>query len=109
MNSDLPPFTFYFLLFTSQFNMAKKEPKDKAAAITRYFLVCLAWAVWLFFTLSCVSFRASDPPSPQYYHTGAVAVQNWCGPVGALVAYHSIHRVGAGLFVGIVLLFIALV
>lgn len=54
--------------------------------------------VWLFLTASLVSFDAADPPS----HAAAPfndPVANWCGPVGAMIAYHSFLVFGSGMWV----------
>jgi len=54
--------------------------------------------VWAFTTTSLIAFDPADPPT----HLVAPAndpVQNWCGPVGAYIAYHLIKLLGVGVLV----------
>src|SRR5690606_9787519 len=53
---------------------------------------------WLFLVASCVSFDAGDAPSHAVatHHDPAV---NWCGPVGAMIAYHADLMFGVGVWV----------
>jgi S-DNA-T family DNA segregation ATPase FtsK/SpoIIIE len=92
----------------------------------RYALVCVAWTAWLFVVLSCVSYHHEDNfwrgglaktwpfvsahpgSSPSdYYNTPQV--QNWCGAVGATVAYYTLGNIGPGFFIGLAMIAMALV
>jgi len=58
--------------------------------------VCLG--AWLFLAASLATFDAADPPS----HAAAPwndPVANWCGPVGAFIAYHAYFVLGVGVWV----------
>jgi S-DNA-T family DNA segregation ATPase FtsK/SpoIIIE len=94
-----------------------RKPREveptKNDRMLRYVMVCFLWTAWLFVTLSCVSYHSSDTmfvanPS-MYFPGGAPPVHNWCGKVGATVAYITLGNVGPGLFIGIIMLAIALV
>jgi S-DNA-T family DNA segregation ATPase FtsK/SpoIIIE len=50
---------------------------------------------WAFIALSVASFDAGDPPSHVQSPQNAT-IQNLCGPVGALLAYHFLKLVGLG-------------
>jgi DNA segregation ATPase FtsK/SpoIIIE, S-DNA-T family len=89
--------------------MARKSANSNKAAVTRVIVMMFFWVFYLLFTLACVSYSPSDPPSP------AVAViqtaaryHNWCGALGAKIAYVAMSGVGPGIFVGIALLGAAL-
>ncbi len=53
---------------------------------------------WLFLVASCVSFDAGDAPSHAVAPHNDPAV-NWCGPVGAMIAYHAFLMFGVGVWV----------
>lgn len=62
-------------------------------------LVVLAMvAVWAFVFLSMVGFNAGDPPSHAVWPPNR-PIANWCGPVGASVAYGLIKFFGFGAWV----------
>ena len=86
--------------------MATKSGK-KSGHVWRIILISLAWAAWVFLTLACVSFRAPDPTnsaaSPIYYAHNA-GVHNWCGPVGADLAFFIFNTFGPGALIGLVML-----
>jgi S-DNA-T family DNA segregation ATPase FtsK/SpoIIIE len=88
---------------------ARKENKSNKPLIARIILMMFVWVLFILFTLSCVSFSASDPPSHMVVNFSGGPVQNWCGSVGAHIAYLSMQRIGPGIFVGIVLLGIGMV
>ncbi len=67
------------------------------------------WVLYILFTLACISYSPSDPPSPSIAAFGAVHYHNWIGAFGAHIAYAAMQGVGPGVFVGIVVLGIALV
>jgi S-DNA-T family DNA segregation ATPase FtsK/SpoIIIE len=54
----------------------------------------------LFLFLSVLSFDMGDSPSPYIWpHNGQTA--NWCGPVGAFLAYYTLYYLGPGVLVGL--------
>lgn len=63
--------------------------------------------VWVFAALSLASFRATDWPSHAAYPYGPPA--NWCGSIGAAVAYGLFSAVGAGAWPAVGLLGLAIV
>ncbi len=73
---------------------------DKKSArhrrVLRFCLVPIGWAAWLFLTLAIASFHASDatllPSSPSF---GGQTL-NWCGPVGASLAWALLNNIGPG-------------
>jgi S-DNA-T family DNA segregation ATPase FtsK/SpoIIIE len=87
----------------------KTNTNPNKAIITRVICMMFVWVFFIMFTLACVSFDKSDPPSHMTATFGPTAVHNWCGAMGARVAYLAMQRVGPGTFVGIVLFGIALV
>ena len=62
----------------------------------------VAWLIgltaWTFLALSIVSFDAADPPSHMVYPQND-PVQNLCGPVGALLSYHTFKLFGIGAWI----------
>ena len=64
--------------------------------LVRWSLTLLAVAVWAFASVALLSFNAADWPSHAVYPWGPT--QNWCGPVGAYLAYHAFTFVGSGAF-----------
>jgi len=52
-------------------------------------------AGWTFVLASLLSFSIADPPSPAV-STPVVEVANWCGPVGAHIAYYAFSTLGVG-------------
>ncbi len=88
---------------------ARKDSKSNKPVIARIILMMFAWVLFVLFTLSCVSFSPFDPPSHMLVSYGGGHVHNWCGSVGAHIAYLSMQRIGPGIFVGIVLLGIGMV
>ncbi len=75
--------------------------------VLRMSLVPLGWVAWIFVALALLSFHVSDPTylasSPTYYATQAHA-QNWCGPVGATIAFLLMNYVGPGVWVAVIML-----
>ncbi len=106
--------------------MARTKTNPKHPRILRYVLVCFAWTAWLFVVLSCISYNQEDnfwrlsvvhsspyvsiqdSPSPAAFHATS-HVHNWCGPVGATLAYQLLGNIGPGLFIGLLMMAIALV
>lgn len=83
--------------------MARSREKDNSQ-VGRIIVLCALWALWLFVALSCVSYHEFDPPTPRAYFTTRPDAQNWCGLVGAYVAWFAMSKIGPGVFVAIVLL-----
>ena len=75
--------------------------------VLRLSLVPVGWVAWIFAALALLSFHVSDPTylasSPTYFATHAHA-QNWCGPVGATLAFVLMNYVGPGIWVAVVML-----
>jgi S-DNA-T family DNA segregation ATPase FtsK/SpoIIIE len=88
---------------------ARKDNKSNKPIIARIILMMFVWVLFVLFTLSCVSFSPVDPPSHLLVSYNDPAIHNWCGSVGAHIAYLAMQRIGPGVFVGIVLLGIAMV
>ena len=63
------------------------------------FLLCAS--VFLFF--SVLSFNMGDSPSEYVWPHNANTV-NWCGPVGAFLAYYTLYYFGPGVLLGLVAL-----
>ncbi len=59
---------------------------------------CLILAGCLMLFISCLSFDIGDWPS-DYVSPHNNPSQNWCGSVGAFLAYYSLYYVGPGVFV----------
>jgi len=57
-----------------------------------------AIAVLLLLFCSCLSFNIADWPSSFVYPHNRPTV-NWCGPVGAALAYYLLYYIGPGIFV----------
>ncbi|MDX9910593.1 MAG: DNA translocase FtsK [Phycisphaerales bacterium] len=52
---------------------------------------------WAFIALSLLGFDAADPPSHTHWPAND-PVHNWCGPVGAYLAYHMLRLMGWGVW-----------
>jgi S-DNA-T family DNA segregation ATPase FtsK/SpoIIIE len=85
--------------------MAKKKAKANKAEQTE--TVGGAWqaaawvailAVWAFTTISLIAFDPADPPTHLVAPHNSPP-ENWCGPVGAFIAYHLIRLFGVGVLV----------
>ncbi len=88
---------------------SRKNSNPNKPIIMRVILMMFVWVFFILFTLACISFSPSDPPSHMAATFTAVTYHNWVGAVGARMAYLAMQRIGPGVFVGIVLLGIALV
>ena len=55
-------------------------------------------AIAVFVAVSLLSFNVADPPSHVVANYND-PVANWCGPVGAAIAYWSYHTIGFGIWV----------
>ncbi len=70
-----------------------KKKKSYALAVE-----CLAIAAMLMLICSCLSFDIRDWPSPYAWpHNSPTA--NWCGPIGAFLAFYTVYYIGPGIFV----------
>ena len=84
---------------------SKSGPRHQR--VMRLCLVPLGWAAWLFIMLAVMSFHPSDPTmlaSSPVYHTQAVPVQNWCGPVGSTIGYLLMNNLGPGTWVAMAMI-----
>jgi S-DNA-T family DNA segregation ATPase FtsK/SpoIIIE len=57
-----------------------------------------ALAACLVLLFSCISFNIWDEPSDLVYPTNTEP-DNWCGSIGAFLAYHLMYYIGPGVFV----------
>jgi S-DNA-T family DNA segregation ATPase FtsK/SpoIIIE len=61
-------------------------------------LLCLGVGLCLVLLFSCLSFNIADWPSPYAYpHKEPPA--NWCGSIGAFLAYYLLYYIGPGVFI----------
>ncbi len=68
------------------------------ASILRKIIIAVMLTVWAFVFASLIGFDRADPPSHVVWpHNDPVA--NWCGPVGASIAYVLLKYLGYGAFV----------
>src|ERR1700744_4137334 len=86
---------------------ARKESHPNKEIIVRITLMLFAWVAFIVFTLSCVSFSEND--RMRVMIGGPAQYANWCGAVGSHIADVALRSIGPGVFVGIVLLGIAMV
>jgi S-DNA-T family DNA segregation ATPase FtsK/SpoIIIE len=63
----------------------------------QFCVATLGWLAALFGWACLLSFDIADPPSRQVWPPNA-PVHNWCGPVGAWLAYHLFHYLGVGVY-----------
>jgi len=70
-----------------------KERKSKIKA-----LECVGIAAALLVLCSCLSFDIGDWPS-RFVYPHNRPTSNWCGTIGAFLAYHLLYYVGPGMFV----------
>lgn len=63
----------------------------------QFCIATLGWLAVLFGWACLLSFDIADPPSRQVWPPNA-PVHNWCGPVGAWLAYHLFHALGVGTY-----------
>ncbi len=75
--------------------------------VLRLSLVPLGWVAWIFTALALLSFHVSDPTylasSPSYF-SGHAHAMNWCGPVGATLAFLLMNYIGPGAWVAVIML-----
>lgn len=88
--------------------MARKSSPSNSGAVFRVTFMMFVWIFYALFTLACISYSPSDPPSRSVAVFGPVHYENWVGSIGAHLAYAAMTGVGPGVFVGIVLIGMAL-
>ncbi|NLH42121.1 MAG: DNA translocase FtsK [Planctomycetes bacterium] len=67
-------------------------PGAKAAAL------CLGIGLCLVLLFSCMSFDIADPPSPYVVPVNEPPA-NWCGSIGAFLAFYLFYYIGPGIYV----------
>lgn len=77
---------------------AAKGRSDDGSSIGRKVLLAFALAAWAFVAASLVGFDVADPPTHLVFPPND-PVANWCGPVGAHLAYGLIKMLGVGAYV----------
>ena len=68
---------------------------EQRRATLRFVVAIFGWVACLFGWLALLSFHAGDPPATSVW-TPTNGVHNWCGPVGARLAYFSFYYFGYG-------------
>ena len=63
----------------------------------QFCVATLGWLAAVFGWACLLSFDVADPPSRQVWPLNA-PIHNWCGPVGAWLAYHVFHYLGVGAY-----------
>jgi DNA segregation ATPase FtsK/SpoIIIE, S-DNA-T family len=76
--------------------MAKAKAKDNKALFFGLKVFGLILCAFMFF--SCLSFDIADAPSGYVAPNNSPAT-NWCGRVGAFIAFYTLYYVGPGVFV----------
>jgi len=91
--------------------MAARKDNGNKARVARLIIMSFVWVAFAFLVLSCVSYNASDPGSSSYVTLSGQkpVIHNWCHEGGARVAHVVMTRFGPGVFIGLVMLGIALV
>src|SRR4051794_4760602 len=88
----------------------KSSTSASKGPVVRVIVMMFIWVFYLMFALACISYSPSDPPSAMVVNlTGAAKIHNWCGSIGAHLAYAAMNGIGPGVFAAIVLLGWALV
>ena len=76
--------------------MESKSTIHKSSA-TRKVLAIATFFVGLFLAASVLSFHPADPPSDALYPPNA-SLHNWCGSIGAYIAYALLSGIGDGAY-----------
>lgn len=92
-----------------------KKDNTKKLRMIRYVAVCVLWAIWLFFALSCLTYTGNQQMvvvrNPNQWtqnpYTG-LTPNRLVGPFGVAMAYLAFENVGPGIFVIIILLAVLL-
>lgn len=87
---------------SSSKSSASSAPSLAISAAGRRLGLVLLLFVWAFVLLSLIGFDVGDPPSHVKWPPNA-PVHNWCGTLGAALAYWNIYYLGAGAWVFYVL------
>ena len=83
----------------SQRRGREKRPSALSSAdLSSRILWISSVAIAVFVAVSLLSFNVADPPSHVVANYND-PVANWCGPVGAAIAYWSYHTIGFGIWV----------
>jgi S-DNA-T family DNA segregation ATPase FtsK/SpoIIIE len=77
---------------------ASSAPSLAMSAAGRRLGLVLLLFVWAFVLLSLIGFDVGDPPSHVKWPPNA-PVHNWCGTLGAALAYWNVYYLGAGAWV----------
>ena len=80
---------------------ARTTDDDHVRSIARWTVWAALAVLWIFLAGAMVSFDLADPPTHTIWPAND-PVHNWCGPVGAWVAYHAIRLMGVGLWVPLI-------
>jgi S-DNA-T family DNA segregation ATPase FtsK/SpoIIIE len=80
---------------------AKRARQVIFGAGTKTGLLCLGVGFGVVLLLSCLSFNIADWPS-QYAYPHNEPPANWCGSVGAFLAYYLLYYLGPGVFIVLV-------
>ncbi|MFN0010502.1 MAG: DNA translocase FtsK 4TM domain-containing protein [Phycisphaerales bacterium] len=82
--------------------LTTKALKKGKVGVWRYFALFGETAAFLFLALALFSFSAADPPAPHVWPWNEPAL-NWCGTVGAHIAYWVHSLIGWGAWVALAL------
>jgi S-DNA-T family DNA segregation ATPase FtsK/SpoIIIE len=77
--------------------MADTARTDERRTALRFGLVALGWLLCLFAWAAVLSFSIADPPSTTVWPTNDPP-RNWCGDLGAWLAFHAFHYLGLGVY-----------
>ncbi|MCC6425323.1 MAG: DNA translocase FtsK [Phycisphaerales bacterium] len=77
---------------------AASKPASAGVLVFRRMVVLIVLAIWTFVIASLIGFDPADPPSHLVWPPNE-PVANWCGPVGAHIAYGLYKLLGLGVWV----------
>jgi len=86
----------------------KSSSSENSGAVARVIFMMFIWVLYALFTLACISYSSSDPPSRSIVVFESVDYHNWVGKIGAHMSYAAMTGIGPGIFVAIVLIGMAL-
>jgi S-DNA-T family DNA segregation ATPase FtsK/SpoIIIE len=78
--------------------MARKKKTKSQVNLTRTAVEAVLAVLCILAFFSCFSFHLGDWPS-SFVSPVDRPTQNWCGPVGAFVAYYLLYYIGPGIFI----------
>ncbi|HRJ50306.1 MAG TPA: DNA translocase FtsK 4TM domain-containing protein, partial [Phycisphaerales bacterium] len=81
----------------AKFVSAPRSVSPGVAAFRRTVILCVL-AGWMFVIASLIGFAPADPPSHLVWPPNE-PVSNWCGPIGAHIAYGLYKLLGLGVWV----------